>query len=739
MPVINTNIRALMANAALQANERPLTVAMQQLSTGKRINSSRDDAAGMAIANWMTTEVRSLNQAVRNAADGVSLLQTADGATSEISDMLQRMRELSVLSANDTYSVSQRSFMDMEFQQLKKQIVQIADKTEWNGFPILNGSTGIPIGHQSKTTGLGRFVSADIPVTSPPTYTLPTLTDEDIKVNGIPMGIPQAVDDSKTHWTSGNDYRAYSAIAKAAAINAKIQDTGGVRAIVQANLMSGSSMTAVSSPAPTGQVNINGISIDLTLTPADTSTTRSSIVRAINTMTSDTGVIAKDTGQDATGIQLTASDGRNIEILVDAGLVGYTGLKSGLQLGNIVLTTPGENPLVLSSPSGEIGNWGLNAGHFEASLSRTSTTSRTLSATPSPYPTLQAGDLKINGFAIRATTVADDALSKAKSIAPTSDKLSSAVAMASAINESQAQTKVSALAVGALLSGPAASDTSGLVGATGTVLLNLNKTGVSISIASTDTASQRLQKVIAAVNSNTSTTGVQASINGNNGLDLTTVDGRNLTINASLPANLTMTDLGLTSDINATETTYYGTVTLQSESPFKVEPGDNGYTNSSNFLALGFTEGNYGAESAGRLNFQVGARKYQTISIDMPDFGNNGSLTGLITSDVNLSVPIVDIKTPANATKTTSMLDTVLQNVNEARATMGAVVNRLNHAMDNISNVVMNTSDSRSKIEDTDYAAASSEVARRQIIQQAATAILAQANASQQTVMKLLQ
>jgi flagellin len=220
---------------------------------------------------------------------------------------------------------------------------------------------------------------------------------------------------------------------------------------------------------------------------------------------------------------------------------------------------------------------------------------------------------------------------------------------------------------------------------------------------------------------------------------LTTVDGRNLTINASLPANLTMTDLGLTSDINATETTYYGTVTLQSESPFKVEPGDNGYASSSNFLALGFTEGNYGAESAGRLNFQVGARKYQTISIDMPDFGNNGSLTGLITSDVNLSVPIVDIKTPANATKTTSMLDSVLQNVNEARATMGAVVNRLNHAMDNISNVVMNTSDSRSKIEDTDYASASSEVARRQIIQQAATAILAQANASQQTVMKLLQ
>ena len=125
MPVINTNVKALMANASLQANERPLSVAMEQMSTGKRINSSRDDAAGMAIASWMNAEIRSLNQAVRNAGDAVSLLQTADGATAEISNMLQRMREISVLSVNDTFNGVQRGFMDMEFQQLKKQIVQI--------------------------------------------------------------------------------------------------------------------------------------------------------------------------------------------------------------------------------------------------------------------------------------------------------------------------------------------------------------------------------------------------------------------------------------------------------------------------------------------------------------------------------------------------------------------------------------------------------------------------------------
>ena len=93
MSVINTNIKAEMAISALRMNERPLAVAMQQMSTGKRINSARDDAAGLAIANWMTTEVRSLTQAIRNSTDAISLLQTADGASSEITEMLQRMRE----------------------------------------------------------------------------------------------------------------------------------------------------------------------------------------------------------------------------------------------------------------------------------------------------------------------------------------------------------------------------------------------------------------------------------------------------------------------------------------------------------------------------------------------------------------------------------------------------------------------------------------------------------------------
>jgi flagellin len=737
MSVINTNIAAKMAQAALRANERPLTVEMEKLSTGKRINSSRDDAAGMAIASWMTAEIKSLDQAIRNANDGVSLLQTADASTGEITAMLQRMRELSVLSATDTYNTAQRTFMDMEFQQLKKQIVQIADKTEWNGFPILNGSTGLPVGLETKTTGLGSFSAT-------PAITLPTFSNSDLVINGVPIGKPLADSDKVSPFTSGGtDYRSYSAIARAAAINAKVQDTGGVKAIAQATLLAGATMTAAAgSVNTTGKITINGTAIDVSVIPGDTVNSRTQITRAINTMTPTTGISAKDTGQDATGIQLIGADGRNIEVSMDAGLVGITGIKTGLQTGNILLTTATrDDSLTLSSPNGSISNWGLSAGTIDSSLTRTSTATRasTSGTTLGTVLPLNAGDLSINGVNIRATTAADDSVSF--TTANSSDKARSAIALAAAINAFSAQTDVTAVAVGPLLQGVAMGT------ANGTSTLLLNGRTVSISLDSTDTTAQRLAKVVAAINAGTATDGglaghgANASLGSTGGVDLTTVDGRNLSTCIALGGSMTNADLGLSASIpsGVTSTTFYGTVTLQSEKPFEVKPGTNGYSTSSNFTALGFLEGNYGGQSAGQLTFQVGARANQTISIKMPDFGNKGDITGLVTADVDEVSPIVQIATAETSNTAIDLLDRVLRNVNEARGTIGSVVNRLNHAMDNLTNVSMNTSASRSKVEDTDYASASSDLARAQIIQQAATAVLAQANTSQQQVLKLLQ
>ncbi|MBD8048957.1 flagellin N-terminal helical domain-containing protein [Limnohabitans radicicola] len=141
MTVINTNVKSLVAQNAMSVNNRSLSKAMEQLSTGKRINSAGDDAAGLAISNKMTAQIRGLNQAVRNANDGISLLQTADGATQEITNMLQRMRELAVQASNDTYTADDRSALNNEVTALQDEITRIADNTEWNGMKLFTAAS----------------------------------------------------------------------------------------------------------------------------------------------------------------------------------------------------------------------------------------------------------------------------------------------------------------------------------------------------------------------------------------------------------------------------------------------------------------------------------------------------------------------------------------------------------------------------------------------------------------------
>ena len=141
--VINTNVKALMASNALNKNGRVQQNVMESLSTGKSINRASDNAAGLSIRETMTAQINGLNAAVKNANDSISMLQTADGALNETSSMLQRMRELAVLSVNDTYSSTQKTAMATEFNQLSSEIDRTASQTQWNGMNILNGSGGL--------------------------------------------------------------------------------------------------------------------------------------------------------------------------------------------------------------------------------------------------------------------------------------------------------------------------------------------------------------------------------------------------------------------------------------------------------------------------------------------------------------------------------------------------------------------------------------------------------------------
>jgi len=142
MSVINTNVSATLTQNAITKNERAMSTAMEQLSTGKRINSASDDAAGLAIASRMTSQINGLAQAARNANDAISLVQTADGALVEVTSMLQRMRELAVQAASDTNVSADRTALNQEFTQLRSEINRIATNTQWNGTNILDGTVG---------------------------------------------------------------------------------------------------------------------------------------------------------------------------------------------------------------------------------------------------------------------------------------------------------------------------------------------------------------------------------------------------------------------------------------------------------------------------------------------------------------------------------------------------------------------------------------------------------------------
>ena len=835
MTVINTNVKALYTQSALKISDRQRTTAMAQLSTGKRINSAKDDAAGLAIVGRMAQHIKSLNQAVRNAGDAISLIQTTEGATNEITNMLQRMSELALQSSNATYSPDQRGSLDLEFQQLKQEIVHISETTAWNDFPVLNGSAGAPVGPLPvyKTSAQGSFTagpsysegtvttantgtitmaglaksgSVSISVTSataatatvtladgtsstmtgavvagpPSTITFSTantalnglvITSTSTFASGQSLAFnvsrsttaPAAMQagDLNINGTSIGASASGSAIDKVAAINVATPLTH-VTAVADHNVMSGSAMSG--SSALSGTVSINGfVSAPISTSANSHADSRAAVISAINAISDRTGVIASDSGADSQGVVLTAADGRNVDIAFNTAasatsFAAATGLKEGLQCAGYSLANVPDQAIVISNGVGGAIRSGLSAGSFTNNQSSISTGARAeVSAAAATSHALGGDDLTINGVAIRAASATDDLLS---AVTTYSLRAASGIALAAAINASSAQTGVTANANPVTTSGSTTAVGSGT--ASGAQSLFVNGVNVQVTLATTETAAERRLNVVSAINLQTGQHGVTASDNGNGGITLSTGDGRNLSVWFNTTStNLTAASFGLGSasgvtgiagavQSEQTASTLYGSVSLISDNAIQVEPGANGFGTGGDFTALGFQAGSFGGaidpasgalppQRAGRMSFQVGASANQVITIELADFGKNGTITGGLTADVGQPSPLVNINSVEAANAVLDKINVALDRVSATRATMGAVMNRLEHVIDNLTNVSVNTEASRSRIEDADYAAASTELARTQIMQQAATAVLAQANTDQQTVMKLLQ
>ncbi len=351
---INTNIAALNAQRNLGRTQGMLNQSLQRLSSGLRINSAKDDAAGLAISTRMTSQIRGLNQAARNANDGISLSQTAEGAMQESGNILQRMRELAVQSANDTNSSSDRTNLQKEIIQLKDELTRIASQTSFNGQKILDGtftaakfqvgafageSISVTIGNAS-ATAMGAYTSNSILNVG----ALSGTADTDF--NGV------AVDDITVSGSKGSTTVSIAADESAAQIAARINNvTGDTGVTASANttvdIQLGDEVTLGEGISfVLSSVNGAGIAQGTakTITHTVTSTTDYSGLRdAINAQSASTGVVAS-LNTAASSLTLTNADGHNIHITdVAAGTVGDNVLAVGPTAGAFVSSQVLEN------------------------------------------------------------------------------------------------------------------------------------------------------------------------------------------------------------------------------------------------------------------------------------------------------------------------------------------------------------------------------------------------------------
>ncbi len=355
--VINTNVASLNAQRNLTTSQGQLATALQRLSSGLRINSAKDDAAGLAISERFTTQIRGLNQAVRNANDGISLAQTAEGALGETGNALQRIRELAIQSANSTNSASDRAALNAEASQLLAEVQRIAQTTQFNGQNILDGTFSsaqfqvgananqtISFGVQGATTNsLGAFQATSAAVTSS------AFDGAGFTINGVEVGVSAQ--------TSAAGVSADSATAKATAINAKSPQTGVTA--TASNSVTGAGPVARSGLA-NGALQINGISVGAIARDTNVVTQGRNAATAINAVSNQTGVTAS--ADASTGaLTLSTSDGRNIALTAStASAANATAIfnATGLDIsagsnptGNDTLTIQAGGTFDLSAPA----------------------------------------------------------------------------------------------------------------------------------------------------------------------------------------------------------------------------------------------------------------------------------------------------------------------------------------------------------------------------------------------------
>ena len=694
MASVNTNMGSLVAQANMGKQERAMNTAMERLSSGLRINSAADDAAGSAIASKLTSQVKSLGQAIRNANDAISLTQTAEGALGEVENILQRMRELSVQGGNSTLNASDRSQIQAELNQLAAEIDAISTKTNFNRVNLLDGTNSslqIQMGIDAEDTleialkkttveslGIGSSSSASVnQITSGRITTLGDITEDDVKINGKNIFSSDFDADATTFLGATPDTSAGvgSATQEAAVLAQEINTNTGEHGVVATAF---NVVKAKTNVYTAGEVTING-------TAVASRATKEEFVAAVNAEVANVEARIDADGyiifSNDTGYAINFAGATELGISTDDAYGGF-----------VTLTSLTNEPITIQAGSKENGygaDEGRRANVATLGFNESNIVNGKLAVTGNVYvdgnQLTGADGLKINGVLITELDGQDsNSIHATDKVAQINAKTDETGVVATAFN----QVKL----------------TVDMVGATMANHDDLSINGITIDVSGDATIEDLVSGINAGLQGKAD---VVASIEADTGaMLLTSNSGSTITVDDGDSGGLftagTYTDGSTASTAYATGgLTARGFITLQSQdgSAIKIEDGDRD------------ADGDNGAN---RIAFA-----------SQNDAGNTA--TG------------VDVTSVGAANSALSTLDNAIDTVAKFRASFGACENRLEAAINNLVTLQVNTDAARSRIEDADFAGETSQLTKSQILSQAATSMLAQANASKNSLLALLQ
>jgi flagellin len=685
---VATNTGALMAQAAASSVNKEMELSMERLSTGKRINGASDDAAGVAIASRLTAEIKGTNQAIRNAMDGQALIDTAEGAHQEIETILQRMRELAVQAANGTNDASDRSNLQTEMDQLRTEIDRIAQTTSWAGQNLMDGSAaGAATAHSDEATftfQVGSGTSANDSISAH----IGAVTADALGVGGV-TSTPTLVE--ITDNASGD----------------------GAIAIVD-NVLTVTATDATDWDAnDTIGITVNGQSVNITLADNDgyddsVSGVASQIKAAVE-------------AQGISGVSITQSAG---VLTFNAG--------AAVEVPVITTSTTASNSTAVIKA--HTGDAVIFSGDFNA------------------------GDvftMDINGSTVSITASTSDAYADSMDglAAQLADEITAAVATSGKGDLGGNETNDFNQGLSAVASGASVDLTQALI-----------LTNASMETSGSATISSGTDAVVNIGGANAASDTFALTVNGEdfsveisgaattNGYAETAAGAAAYmatTINAS-GDNVGVTAVASAGEVTITKNLVIDNLqSTSSSAPVIAASGSEGvYVVSGTFangdditMDIDGTDVTITVANDGFANTATG------IANQLAQAVRDADIQGVTVTDANVNdakfavtkVGSLDVSSTSAAQLSVEYIDAAIQTLNSQRADLGSISNRLDSTVSNLTNISSNLQAGRGRIEDADFAAETTSLAKSQILQQASTAMLAQANASKQNVLSLLQ